>query len=37
LLADLAAHVRMMDRAGIDAGVLSWAPASISRISPSVG
>jgi len=23
LLADLAAHIRMMDRAGIDAGVLS--------------
>ena len=34
LLADLAAHVRMMDRAGIDAGVLSCGRVSISRILP---
>ena len=26
LLADLPAHIRMMDRAGIDAGVLSCGP-----------
>jgi hypothetical protein len=36
LLADLPAHVRMMDQAGIDAAVLSCLQGLMSRILPLV-